>query len=228
MKLCADSAGSWLKSLLNLCQACLLKKSKRGVAFFSQKALMYAGLGITLALMHIHATLSGAEVNYIHAIVIGFAAMAANASANEIMLDRCSEEVSISPTYGSNPGANGAILLRRTEGVDWTGWSEPFTVKLGGSGHVRWWCHSTKGNWALSGIHKVSQATCSALGAKLRSAGEEVSGVCKKVGDRWLPNPDTAEGWTAERSRCSNRSNFLRARLGPDRKLQIECLGKAK
>ncbi len=32
------------------------------------------------------------------------------------------------------------------------------------------------------------------------------------------------QGWTAERSRCDNRSRKMRARLGPDRKLETECL----
>ena len=32
------------------------------------------------------------------------------------------------------------------------------------------------------------------------------------------------EGWTAERSRCANHHGHLKAQLGPDRKLTIECL----
>ena len=34
------------------------------------------------------------------------------------------------------------------------------------------------------------------------------------------------EGWTAERSRCGDHSTKFRAKLGPDRLLQTECLGK--
>jgi L-alanine-DL-glutamate epimerase-like enolase superfamily enzyme len=32
-------------------------------------------------------------------------------------------------------------------------------------------------------------------------------------------------GWTPERSRCGNHTTRIRARLGPDRLLQTECLG---
>ena len=41
---------------------------------------------------------------------------------------------------------------------------------------------------------------------------------------RWWCQPE-GKGWTKERSRCGNRSTRIRARLGPWRELQIECLG---
>lgn len=139
-------------------------------------------------------------------------------AANEVMRDRCSAEVAIPKSYDGKPGQPGTILLRRSSSSAWTEWSEPFTVELGPGGRVRWWCHSTKGNWALSGAHALTNAVCNQIPV--------ADGVCKEVGGVLVPNPESAEGWTAERSRCRSRSNHLRARLGPSRKLQIECLPK--
>jgi hypothetical protein len=140
--------------------------------------------------------------------------------AAETLKDRCSAEVSIPKTFDGKPGQEGAILLKRQSGKDWTDWSEPFVVQLGDGGRVRWWCHSTTGNWVLEAINIVSAPMCNL-------AGDPVGGICKQVAGGWVPNPETSEGWTAERSRCNDRSNKFRARLGPSRQLQMQCLGKS-
>jgi hypothetical protein len=139
--------------------------------------------------------------------------------AAETLKDRCSAEVSIPKTYDGKPGQEGSMLLVRQSGKDWTDWTEPFVVNLGDDGHVRWWCHSTTGNWALKAINKVSGQLCD-------EAGDSIGGICKKVTGGWVPDPETSEGWTAERSRCGDHSNKFRARLGPSRQLQMVCIGK--
>lgn len=40
----------------------------------------------------------------------------------------------------------------------------------------------------------------------------------------WPINGLSHKGWIPERSRCNNKSNRIRARLGPDRRLQIKCM----
>lgn len=99
-------------------------------------------------------------------------------SANEVMTDRCSQEVIIVPYYNAKPGTAGQVRLKR--GKDGrTEWTDPFKVKLSKNGRIRWYCGSGR-------------------------------------------------DWTAERSRCNDRSTLIRARLGKGRLLNIECLGKGE
>lgn len=153
------------------------------------------------------------------------------ASANEVMTDRCSAEVAIVPSYNARPDASGTVLLTRDSSGN-TAWSQPFRVQLGGSGHIRWWCHSTTGNIFDPGTWRPEldygkTAACVVggvaviFGAEQGTEGlKQCPGAVKKIGSSaW-------NGWTAERSRCGNRSTLIRARLGPNRLLQIECLGK--
>jgi hypothetical protein len=139
--------------------------------------------------------------------------------AGETLKDKCSAAVSIPQNFDGNPGAQGAIVLVRQPGKEWTDWSQPFVVQLGSKGHVRWWCNSTIGNGILKSVNTVTPQLC-------EEAKEGLGGMCKKVADRWVPDPVTSEGWTREQSRCGDRSNKFRARLGPSRKLEMECLGK--
>jgi hypothetical protein len=175
---------------------------------------------------------------HVIALAIPFASLVSNqaSAGNEVMTDRCSAEVAIVPSYGDKPNTPGTILLQR--GPDGrTDWTPPFTVRLGDGGRIRWWCHSTKGNWLDAGTWRVEDvnpegmvkcligvgSTVAAIaGAGSASSAKELTACPKAL------NLKTSawEGWTPERSRCDNRSTRVRARLGPDRLLQIECLGR--
>jgi hypothetical protein len=150
-----------------------------------------------------------------------------HARANEVMTDRCSKEVAITPTYGAKPDApNTVILTRGSNGA--SDWTQPFRVSLGGSGHIRWWCHSTTGNFFDPGTWRLGDT------AKVVSCAEGVVAVVEGGSASSLASCKDAvklgasafNGWTPERSRCDNRSTLIRARLGKNRLLQIECLGK--
>lgn len=163
------------------------------------------------------------------------------AAAGEVMQDRCSAEVAIVPSYNAQPTAPGTILLTRDSGGQ-TPWSKPFRVQTGGggltgSGFIRWWCHSTTGNILDPGtwrpeIDFAKAGVCISNGIGIifedptgdKNRGEELVkncvGAVKKIGS------SAKQGWTPERSRCDNRSTLIRARLGPNRLLEIECLGK--
>ncbi len=141
--------------------------------------------------------------------------------AREVMTDRCSAEVAIVPSYVDQPETEGTIILKRAQNGT-TEWTPPFTVKLSSAGHIRWWCHSTTGNvfdpgtWRLKGLQ---------VGTKCEIFADGRPESCRP--DAGLEVGSSAwKGWTPERSRCDDRSNRIRARLGPGRLLQIECLGK--
>ena len=135
--------------------------------------------------------------------------------SNEVMIDRCSAAVAIVPSYDAKPDAPGTIVLVRDANgqCDWT---PPFSVQLGPDGHIRWWCNSTKGNWLDPGTWRIESIQ---VGIKQDSNGDIQPHV--KIG----LTDSSWSGWTPERSRCKNRCGRIRARLGPDRLLEIECLG---
>lgn len=149
-------------------------------------------------------------------------------SANEVMTDRCSRDVAFVPNYDDNPGTPGTIVLTRAT----TAWTPD--IKVGtSSGYIRWWCNNTQGNFADIGTWRpefdpVETVACITGGIGLiinpnSTNGKTVLGQCAgavtKIGSSaW-------QGWTPERSRCRNRSTKIRARLGSDRLLQIECRG---
>jgi len=135
---------------------------------------------------------------------------------NEVMTDRCSKGVAIVPNYDAKPDAPGTVFLVRDKNGR-TEWTPPFTVKLGPNGHIRWWCNSTAGNIFDPGTWRIKSAE---VGAKFDDKGKATPTVSIKLTD------SSWKGWTPERSRCDNRSTKIRARLGPDRLLEIECLGK--
>lgn len=156
------------------------------------------------------------------------------ASAGEVMTDRCSSEVAIVPSYNAQPTTSGTVLLTRDAGGQ-TPWSKPFRVQTGSSGHIRWWCHSTTGNIFDPGTWRpdidfgkagacVVDGIGIIFGENESQKGTDVLknclGAVKKLGS------SAKNGWTPERSRCGDRSSLIRARLGPNRLLQIECLGR--
>jgi hypothetical protein len=139
------------------------------------------------------------------------------AFANEVMTDRCSGDVAFPRTYDGF--LDGAFILTRGPGQQ-SNWSFPISQTLDGDGHIRWWCHSTTGNWLDPGTYTFSGGATYACGDSNGSQN------CTIIPDLPSGNPVDATGWTAERSRCSDHSNVFRAVLGPDRLLQIECLGE--
>lgn len=137
------------------------------------------------------------------------------AGASETMVDRCSGSVMIPPAYNSkfNPNRppSGTIAVPDRKSNGWGDWSKTFTVKTSDAGHIRWYCHSQAqfpfldpGTWVFSKDQKICIP----------------SGPCIPIPEGFT---DVA-GWYPERSRCSDRSNRIRARLGPDRALQIQCM----
>lgn len=143
------------------------------------------------------------------------------ASANEVMTDRCSAEVAIVPSYNARPDTSGTIVLKRGPNGG-TNWTPPFRVRLGSSGHIRWWCHSTTGNMFDPGTWRIEELQ---VGTKCELYADGSPQSCRPDGNIKLGS-SAWNGWTPERSRCDNRSTQVRARLGSNRLLQIECLGK--
>ena len=141
------------------------------------------------------------------------------ASAREVMTDRCSAEVAIVPSYDALPQTPGAIIIKRGPNGS-TDWTPPFTVRLGSSGHIRWWCHSTSGNVFDPGTWRIDNVE---IGTKCEVNADFSQQSCRPDGNIKLGS-SAWNGWTPERSRCNDRSVKIRARLGPNRLLQIECL----
>jgi len=150
------------------------------------------------------------------------------ADKHEVMTDRCSEEVAFVPAYDDKPTAHGTVILKRDPKTGVSPWTT-FSAKLGDDGHVRWWCHSTKGNvfdpgtWRVKVDPSGSIACLVSIAADVASDGatSPSSASCLKsikIGS------SAFEGWTAERSRCGDHSTKFRARLGKDRLLETECL----
>lgn len=145
------------------------------------------------------------------------------------MTDRCSAEVSFPPDYNGSPFEKGAVILRRID----TGYSyksRPFTVRtLGDDGHVRWWCHSTTGDWADPGTWRVKVkpgglvACISSVAGTIVSDGVVTASLatCEKA---LVLGSSEVDGWTPERSRCDSHAATFQAQLGPDRLLQTWCL----
>jgi hypothetical protein len=160
----------------------------------------------------------------------------AAALANEVMTDRCSAEVAFPPHYDAPPNTKGTIVLQRDDSGR-TEWTTPFSVQLSKDGHIRWWCHSTKGNafdpgtWRVKDVNAEGVIKClTGVGATVGAiaGGGSAAGAKDLAGCPKAVTIRTADfqGWTAERSRCDNHSTRIRARLGAGRLLQIECLGR--
>lgn len=149
------------------------------------------------------------------------AVTAAPAHARETMTDRCSAEVAIVPAFGDRPDTIGTIILKRQPNGT-TDWTPPFTVQLSSAGRIRWWCHSTTGNAFDPGTWRIKDLRVG-VGCQIFPDGTPEN--CGPAPDIKLGS-SVWNGWTAERSRCGNRTNRIRARLGPGRLLQIECVGR--
>ena len=148
------------------------------------------------------------------------AALPLIANASETMTDRCSGEVAIVPHYNDAPNTPGVVVLSRDPNGS-TPWTPDFWVETGNSGHIRWWCHSTSGNFLDPGTWRIDELY---VGTKCTEGPNgEPWGACSL--DAAVSFGSSAwQGWTPERSRCDDRSKHIRAHLGPDRLLGIECL----
>ncbi|HEX3744493.1 MAG TPA: hypothetical protein VHW09_11205 [Bryobacteraceae bacterium] len=148
----------------------------------------------------------------------------------ETLTDRCSAEVAFVPSFNAKPNAHLTQMLKRnSEGK--AGWTAPFKVQTDSDGYIRWWCHSTTGNFLDPGTWEVHVnaagivACASSVVGTVASDGAAAPALatCEKA---VTLGSSAFKGWTPERSRCSDHSNRIRVRLGPDRLLETECLGK--
>ena len=153
------------------------------------------------------------------------------AMAGEVMKERCSARVAIPPHYNGRPDSVGTVILTRPD-RGWSAWSNPFRVQTSREGRIRWWCNSTRGNVFDPGTWRtefnVGKLVACVTGAIAVVVGTEIGkeGIKQCPGALQAFNTSAWNGWTPERSRCSNRSTWIRARLGSDRQLQIQCLGR--
>jgi len=140
---------------------------------------------------------------------------------SERMIDRCSAEVAFPPSFDAGPaGPNTLFLIRSPQGF--TDWSPVFHPGVNDGHQVRWWCHSTTGNFLDPGTWRVRDdgVACKVSG-KPTTGGIQVDTQCDTTVN--IKAVDT-NGWTAEQSRCGSRTDFFRARLGPDRLLETVCI----
>lgn len=146
----------------------------------------------------------------------------------ETLTDRCSGDVAFPPVFGGPPiGPNTVGLVRGADG--YTDWTPIFQVGLDDGGRVRWYCHSTTGNFLDPGTWRLRDpggVACQFNGSgtiasdKSKNAGSGTSSCSTTVN---VVSSDSA-GWTAEQSRCNDHTNMFRARLGPDRLLETLCV----
>jgi hypothetical protein len=155
-----------------------------------------------------------------------FVLQAASAGSHEILTDRCSGEVAFTPRFDENPTAHGTVILKRQS----DGYSpvSSFHVTPDKDGNVRWWCHSTIGNVFDPGtwrVHVDGKALLGCLVSPVAPIDHDgiAAGKCLKT---VKISSTSFQGWTPERSRCKDHSTKLTARLGPDRVLTTECMGK--
>jgi hypothetical protein len=149
----------------------------------------------------------------------------AEATPPETLTDGCSGEVAFPPTYDQLPTTPGTAVLKR--GPDgYSPWTT-FRAQPDGSGHVRWYCHSTIGNVFDVGTWRVHVDASGAFACLLAATGSVDANVTTSCLKSISVGSSAFQGWTPERSRCVTGSNYFRARLGPDRLLQTQCLGAA-
>lgn len=147
---------------------------------------------------------------------------------SETMVDRCSADVIISRVYRDEdePASfdprqiNGMYLKRGAE--PYTEWSGRMPVN--GHTYIRWWCHSTTGNWADIGTWRIRSGEIG-IGCTGDWDQGQVEECHQTASIDIAVDASSRQGWTPERSRCtSDRTRAISARLGPDRLLEIRCL----
>ena len=150
-------------------------------------------------------------------------ASAPGAFGGELLKDQCGADIAIVPSYNARPDAPGTVFLRRAGNPD-TNWTQPFQVATSPDGFIRWWCHSTTGNFLDLGTWRAEGS--GRFGCM--DTGDGGAAFCYGRGDvQFFPGASAWRGWTPERSRCDSRSHTIRARLGPEdgkRRFFMECL----
>lgn len=146
------------------------------------------------------------------------------ASSHELITDRCSGEVGFPTLFTANPTHAGTVVLKRGSN-GYSPWTT-FSQKIKSDGHVRWWCHSTTGNVFDPGTWRVKFDRKGATACLVSMSGAVTPNNLSACMKTIRIGTASFNGWTAEQSRCSDHSSKFRARLGPDRLLQTECLGK--
>jgi hypothetical protein len=148
------------------------------------------------------------------ALGIAVASPAHAASVSEIMTDRCSSDVWIAQDYNAGPmQGQGLLLARNTSSYNWVG-----PMPVNGHSWIRWWCHSTTGNWLDPGTWRID-------GINVSVGCNSSLSSCNIAGGGVDLNFNASGGWTAERSRCgSGSTRAIHARLGPNRLLQMACV----
>jgi len=146
-------------------------------------------------------------------------------TVTETMTDRCSGDVVMTADYNSPfPPDKGFIFQTRTNNVDASGYT-PWSNWLPVNGHVwvRWFCHSTTGNffdpgtWSVDKVGVITKCSC--------DIGSPGCAQSCKVKPQLGIDFSGSGGWTAERSRCSKSStHHVSMRLGPNRLLQTRCI----
>jgi hypothetical protein len=113
-------------------------------------------------------------------------------SISETMTDRCSNDVYISQYYNDQfPPSSGIFLKRNGDAyTDWSDW-----MPVAGRTYIRWWCHSTTGNWADPGTWRIDGGS-----VVVGCSGSD----CTIVGGGVNIYTFDVNGWTAERSRCDS------------------------
>src|SRR5262249_55152634 len=123
------------------------------------------------------------------------------------------------------PNAPGSVLLKRGHG-GFTEWSAIFHPVLDDDHHVRWVCHSTTGHFLDPGTWRIRDDGIACKIAAGKDADKGATGPALNVNCETTVKLISFDdnGWTAERSRCNSRTDFFRARLGPNRLLEIVCI----
>jgi hypothetical protein len=170
----------------------------------------------------------GRQSNFEHGAIVWNGQIAQLVSAKpkshvlETLTDRCSGDVIIASRYSDDFGDAllSGVLLKR-------GGSGPQTasaLKISGHTWIRWWCHSTIGNWADPGTWRISDLYLSG-GCSFDETSGTVSD-CQRKDTKISMTSSDRQGWTAERSRCeSDGTKYIDASVGTNRLLQIRCWG---
>jgi hypothetical protein len=144
-----------------------------------------------------------------------------------VLTERCSGDVFISDRYDATNHpksgiSEGGLYLTRGQKP-----SASLSAKLSGETRVdqrriRWWCNSTKGNWADPGTWRVSNGYIE-VGCGTDLATGEAKGCTPGKSSIGLASSAVGD-WTPERSACPYPVRAISARLDYERLLEIRCL----
>ena len=160
--------------------------------------------------------------NFITIFIIIFFPFVINfsVSANEIIREQCNNEVALAPVRHEGPNTPETIILKRRGPNSSTDWTPAFTMGIGSSDRILWWCRSTSDNLLAPGVWRIEELM---IGIRCGAKTDGSLTHCRP--DSSLKIGSSAwNDWTPKHSRCGNQSRRFRARLGPDHLLEIMCL----